>query len=67
MFFSIDLLKNILNLVSRKRRPFVVSKFIELINTELEKVIYSDPMYFILRSELEINAFPFDVDYLSLD
>ena len=64
---SIDVLKNILNLVSRKRRPFVVSKFMDLINYELEDILQQDSDYFKLRSELEINAFPFDIDYLSLD
>lgn len=36
---SIDMLKNVLNLVSRKRRPFVVSKFVDLINNELDQVV----------------------------
>lgn len=53
--------------MSRKRRPFVVSKFTELIFNELEQAQLRDPDYYKLRSELEINAFPFDIDYLTLD
>lgn len=64
---SIELLKNVLNLVSRKRRPFVVSRFIDIILNELEATMQQEPAYFKLRSELEINAFPFDVDYLTMD
>lgn len=64
---SIDMLKNVLNLVSRKRRPFVVSKFTDLIINELQQTVQLDPDYFKLRSELEVNAFPFDIDYLTLD
>jgi hypothetical protein len=61
------MLRNVLNLVSRKRRPFVVSKFIDMISNELEPTLAAEAAYFKLRSELEINAFPFDVDYASLD
>ena len=64
---SIDVLKNVLNLVSRKRRPFVVSKFTDLIYNEWEVLIQQESAYFKLRSILEINAFPFDIDYMLLD
>ena len=63
----LDVLKNVLNMIPRKRTPSVVKKLMNLLENDMEACLseYSD--YFQLRAVLGVNGFPFDVDYLTLD
>ena len=63
----LDILKNILNMIPRKRTPSIVNKLIGILENDIEVCMKEWPIYFQLRAILEVNAFPFDVDYLTLD
>lgn len=63
----LDVFKNVLNMVPRKRIPSIVKKLQTILEEDIEVCLQEWPIYFQLRALFEINAFPFDVDYLSLD
>lgn len=63
----IDIFKNILNMVPRKHTPSIVKKLQNILEHDLETCLAEWPHYFELRAQLEVNAFPFDVDYPTLD
>ena len=63
----LDVFKNVLNMIPRKRIPIVVKKLIEILEKDIEACLQDWPIYFQLRALLEVNAFPFDVDYLTMD
>lgn len=54
-------------MVPRKRTPFIVKKLVQILEDDIAVCMKEWPIYFQLRACLEVNAFPFDVDYLSLD
>ena len=61
------MLKNVLNMIPRKRIPSIVKKLVAILEDDIEVCLKEWPIYFQLRALLECNSFPFDVDYLSLD
>jgi len=63
----LDVLKNVLNLVPRKRTPSIVKQLVHILERDIEVCLAEWPIYFQLRALLEVNAFPFDVDYQALD
>ena len=65
-FFPLDVLKNVLNMVNRRSSRKVVQKFLTIFDEGMNELLKSQPFYFRLRSLLEINSFPFDMDYLAL-
>ena len=62
----LDVLQNILDMVPKKRTSSVVQRILQILHSGLQAVSEKEPNYFKLRSLLGVNAFPFDVDYLSL-
>ena len=63
----LDVLKNVLNMIPRKRTPSIVKKLVSILQDDIAVCMKEWPIYFQLRALLEVNAFPFDVDYLTLD
>ena len=65
-FLPLDVLKNVLNMVPKKRVGRVVKKFLAIFYKDMNDVLQAEPLYFKLRSLLDSNSFPFDMDYQSL-
>lgn len=61
------MLKNVLNMIPRKRTCSIVKKLVTILEEDIEVCMKEWPIYFQLRALLEVNSFPFDVDYLTLD
>lgn len=45
----------------------MVNKLIKILEEDIKACMQEWPIYFQLRALLEVNSFPFDVDYLTLD
>lgn len=56
-----------LNIIPRKRTCSIVKKLVTILEEDIEACMKEWPIYFQLRALLEVNSFPFDVDYLTLD
>ena len=63
----LDVFRNVLNMIPRKRIPSIVKKLVTILEEDMQVCLQEWPIYFQLRALFEINAFPFDVDYLTLD
>jgi hypothetical protein len=62
----IDVIKNVLNMAPRKRIPAVVKRIVKMLEEDLLYTMSQAPEYFKLRAVLQMNCFPFDIDYATL-